>query len=88
MSWTTKNGAIIDVKDMEISHVTNVLKMLVKNYTTFCINHGARYIPSINIVQMNDEEKRDLLTKHCQDARYLKILILKQCFDEDIYNDY
>jgi len=56
----TKDGTDIDVNDMTIEHVEKVLQMLIKKYTSFCINHGARYAPQIKLNKMTEQEKRSI----------------------------
>jgi len=52
--WTTRDGTKIQVKNMELSHVENTLRMLIKKYTWFCIQHGADYASSINLDKMTE----------------------------------
>lgn len=80
MSWKTKEGVVMPVKDMEISHVEKVLHMLIKKYTIYCLRRGGRYAPQIGLDKMTDEQKRQLLIATCQDRNYLKMKIMRDCF--------
>jgi hypothetical protein len=82
MSWKQKDGTDIDVNDMTIEHVEKVLQMLIKKYTSFCINHGARYAPQIKLNKMTEQEKRSILIAACNDRRTLKILVMRDSFGE------
>ena len=85
--WTTKDRQIIQVKDMKLSHVENTLKMLIKDYTIFCISRGAKHACGINVDRMSESEKRDMLDKTCANRSYLKRLVAKDCFGYDIYSE-
>ena len=83
--WTTRDGTKIQVKNMELSHVENTLRMLINKYTLFCIQHGAIYASSINLDKMTEKEKKNMLDKTCADRNYLKRMVSTDCFREDIY---
>lgn len=34
--WKQKNGVLISVDDMDINHLCNVLKMIIRNATNYC----------------------------------------------------
>jgi len=85
--WTTREGVKIQVKDMKLSHVENTLKMLIRKYTEFCLNHGARHTPEINLDKMTEDEKRSMLNQTCIDRTYLRRLVANSCFGYDIYSE-
>ena len=87
MSWTTKSGEKINVEDMKSDHVEKVLKMLITQYTSFCINRGARYSPQIKLNEMSEKEKRKLLTETCNDRNFLKLKIARECFGPKEYDE-
>ena len=90
-SWVSRNGTEIKVKDMELSHVENTLRMLIRKYNIFCISHGSRYSCNISLNSMTDDEKRDMLDQTCADRTYLKRLVANSCFaptgDFDVYSE-
>jgi len=85
--WTTKDGEKIQVKDMQLSHVKNVLKMLIKKYTLFCINHGAMHCSNIKLDDMSETELRNMLDQTLTDRAYLKKIVANSCFGYDIYSE-
>lgn len=78
-TWTTKDGTKIQVKDMELSHVRQTLKMLIKKYTVTCLEYGARYTSGIDTSVMSEEELRDMLSNTCINRSYLINLVAKGC---------
>jgi hypothetical protein len=86
--WTMKNGEKIAVKDMTISHVRNVLKMLILRYSKILITqYGARYASGINVENFSEEEARDLLNEICADIAYLKRMVAERCFGPIVWKD-
>jgi hypothetical protein len=85
--WTTKEGEKIQVKDMQLSHVKNVLRMLIRKYTEFSINIGARHAPNIRLDDMSEEELRNMLDQTLADRVYLKKMVANSCFGYDVYSD-
>ncbi len=85
--WITRDGGRIQIKDMKLGHVENTLKMLVKKYTLFCINHGARHACSINVDKMEESKKREMMNMICADRTYLKRLVSTDCFGYDVYSE-
>ena len=77
----------IQVKNMEISHVKNVLKMLIRKYTMFCITAGAKKCCSLDIDTMVETDVRTMLDLTCEDRLYLKRLVSTECFGRDIYSE-
>jgi hypothetical protein len=85
--WTTKEGEKIQVKDMQMTHVKNVLRMLIRKYTAFCINIGARNAPNIRLDDMTEDELRNTLDQTLTDRAYLKRMVANSCFGYDVYSD-
>lgn len=79
-TWKTREGVTIPVRDMELSHVRNTLKMLIAQYTVEYLRLGARYTSGIDVESMNEYDLRDMMTKTCEDRGYLKTMVLQGCF--------
>jgi len=80
--WTTREGIKIKVEDMTLDHVEKVLTMLIKQYTSVCIQNGARYAPQIRMDNMSENEKRQMLINTCKDRKTLKAIVMRQCFGD------
>ena len=80
MSWRMNDGTWIEVVDMDDHHVEATLRMLIWKYTKMCLTHGARYTSQIQLKNMTDEAKREMLTQTCRDRKFLKRRIIKDCF--------
>lgn len=87
MSWKTREGVIIPVDEMEDSHVTNVLKMLIRKYQGICLNLGARYACQINPEKMTNLERRVLLTETCKSRSFLKRKVAESCFGKIVWSE-
>ncbi len=77
--WTTKSGVKIDIDEMEIDHLRNALKMIVRNWEA---RRNAEIVKSSN--------KEKIITNHGalevsmdQNTRMNEILEIDEFFGED-----
>jgi len=86
--WTTRQGQKIQVNHMKISHVENTLKMLIRKYEHWCLTHGAKHVSGIDVTAMSDIEKRFTLDKTCEDRGYLKQMVARECYGDQLLVDF
>ena len=68
--WTMKDGRKIKVDDMDIVHLRNTLKMLIRNQKTVVVAPRPKYKFQLNgdIAQMSiDQEIDDEIFEECAD---------------------
>lgn len=68
--WTTANGSKIKVDDMDITHLRNTLKMIIKNNQRVVVAPKVKHKFELNgdIAQMSiDQEIDDEIFEECAD---------------------
>jgi hypothetical protein len=85
--WRTREGQILKVKDMEIGHIRNCLKLAIRAGTLRCIKLGARHCTNFKIDEMEEEDTRQMLMDYCLEPKNLRLEIIKQCFGPHEYSN-